>query len=328
MHNYTKTFGIDIGKKTFDVVDSSGSYYQFDNNPKGFAAFLQLLDRDSHCVMEATGYYHYRLAYFLNENHIPVSVENPLSIKRFIQMKLMRVKTDKSDARMICHYGQERELSLWRGYSEHQTECLQMLGLLDTYTKQCTALKNKIKAEAVLGNPSELVVRSLNRSLRTLQLEITEIEEALMQLVELEYRDIVRSLRSIPGIGPKTATMLVVVTDGFKRFERGAQLCSFCGLTPVIRQSGSSVKGKARISKVGNAKLRNLLFLCSFTASKNNKACKELYDRLIARGKSKKLALIAVSNKLLKQAFAISKSGIEYTESYQNNLAFSHSWQK
>lgn len=270
--------------------------------------------------MEATGYYHYQLAYFLVDHQIAVSVENPLSIKRFIQMKLSRVKTDKSDAKMICLYGQEQELSLWFGYSKYQTQCLQMLRLLDTYTKQSAALKNKIQAEGVLGNPCKIVVNSLKKSLKHLQKEIASIEESLLEMVKSEQQEILTKIESIPGIGRKTAMMLIVLTDGFKRFEESSQLCSFCGLTPVIRQSGSSIKGKSRISKVGNSKLRNLLFMCSFTACKCNKACRELYERIVNKGKSKKLALIAVCNKLLKQAFAIAKSGIEYNENYRSKL--------
>lgn len=315
-----KIFGIDISKDTFDVVDSLGNHYQFSNNLKDFLKFLKLLDQDSHCVMEATGYYHYQLAYFLVDHQIAVSVENPLSIKRFIQMKLSRVKTDKSDAKMICLYGQEQELSLWFGYSKYQTQCLQMLRLLDTYTKQSAALKNKIQAEGVLGNPCKIVVNSLKKSLKHLQKEIASIEESLLEMVKSEQQEILTKIESIPGIGRKTAMMLIVLTDGFKRFEESSQLCSFCGLTPVIRQSGSSIKGKSRISKVGNSKLRNLLFMCSFTACKCNKACRELYERIVNKGKSKKLALIAVCNKLLKQAFAIAKSGIEYNENYRSKL--------
>ena len=91
-------------------------------------------------------------------------------------------------------------------------------------------------------------------------------------------------------------------------------------LTPIIRQSGSSVNGRARISKIGNQKLRNLLFMCSFNACKYNKACKAIYDRIVAKGKSKKLALIAVCNKLLKQAFAIAKSGLIYDDTYRSTL--------
>ena len=320
MDKNKKFFGIDISKDTFDVMDCSGNYYQFDNNTKGFVRFLKLLSNESHCVMEATGYYHYQLAYFLVDNSIQVSVENPLSIKRFIQMKLSRVKTDKSDAKMICLYGQHQDLKLWVGYSKNQMECLQMIRLLDTYTKQSTAIKNKLQAEQTLGNPSKIVVSSLKRSLKNLDRETLVVEEKLLELVKIEYQEILTKVESIPGIGRKTAMMLVVLTDGFNRFESSDQLCSFCGLTPVIRQSGSSIKGRVRISKIGNSKLRNLLFMCSFTACKCNKACKEIYDRITEKGKSKKLALIAVCNKLLRQAFAIAKSGVEYNKEYRSPM--------
>lgn len=320
MDKNKKIFGIDISKDTFDVMDCSGHYYQFDNNTKGFVKFLKLLNNESHCVMEATGYYHYQLAYFLVDNLIQVSVENPLSIKRFIQMKLSRVKTDKSDAKMICMYAQHQDLKLWVGYSKNQMECLQMIRLLDTYTKQSTALKNKVQAEQTLGNPSKIVVSSLKRSLKNIAKETLVIEEKLLELVKIEYQEVLTKVESIPGIGRKTAIMLVVLTDGFNRFESSSQLCSFCGLTPVIRQSGSSIKGRVRISKIGNSKLRNLLFMCSFTACKCNKACKEIYDRITEKGKSKKLALIAVCNKLLRQAFAIAKSGVEYNKEYRSAM--------
>ena len=125
----------------------------------------------------------------------------------------------------------------------------------------------------------------------------------------------------LAGMGKKTAMLLIVLTDGFTGFENARQLCCYAGITPTIRQSGISVRGRSRISKVGNRKLRNLLFMCSFTACKTNKACKELYDRIVEKGKSKKLALIAVCNKLLKQAFAIAKSGTNYQENYMSKLA-------
>ena len=181
-------------------------------------------------------------------------------------------------------------------------------------------LKNKLHGEAVLGNPSKAVVSSLKRSFKQVQKEMTTIEEKLILLVKQEHQDVLTRLKSIPGIGNKTALMLVVLTDGFERFTSGSELCSYAGLTPVIRKSGSSVNGRSRISKIGNQKLRNLLFMCSFNASKYNKACREIYERLVAKGKSKKLALIAVCNKLLKQAFAIAKSGLVYDQTYRSIL--------
>ena len=313
-------FGIEISKDVFDVTDSKGSHHQFKNTLKGFKAFLRLLDNRSHCVMEATGYYHYQLAYFLQENQICVSVENPLSVKRFIQMKLSKIKTDKSDSKLICEYAQQVDLKLWEGHSRHQIECLQITRLQSVYTKQSTMLKNKLHGEEVLGNPSLFVVRSLKRSLKATQKEMAVLEERLLRLVRQTHQDLLTRLETIPGIGRKTAIMLIVLTDGFKRFTSASELCSYSGLTPLIRQSGSSVYARARISKMGNKKLRNLLFMCSFNACKYNKACRELYERIVAKGKSKKLALIAVCNKLLKQAFAIAKSGLIYDETYRSTL--------
>jgi hypothetical protein len=89
-----------------------------------YTYFKKLLDFNSHCVMEATGYYHYQLAYYLQENSVVLSVENPLSVKRFIQMKLSKIKTDKSDSKLICEYAKQVDLKLWQGNSKHQLECL------------------------------------------------------------------------------------------------------------------------------------------------------------------------------------------------------------
>jgi transposase len=320
MNKDIKHFGIDISHLVFDVTDSDGNYYQFKNSLIGFKKFIKLLNFNSHCVMEATGYYHYQLAYYLQENSIALSVENPLAVKRFIQMKLSKIKTDKSDSKLICAYAKQVDLKLWQGQSKHQLECLQMTRLLSVYTKQSTMLKNKLHGEAVLGNPSKLVVTSLKKSLRQVQKEIKTIEDKLLVLVKEVHQKVLSDLKSIPGIGPKTSLMLVVLTDGFERFKSGSELCSYAGLTPIIRQSGSSINGRPRISKIGNQKLRNLLFMCSFNACKYNKACKAIYDRIVAKGKSKKLALIAVCNKLLKQAFAIAKSGLIYDDTFRSVL--------
>ena len=181
-------------------------------------------------------------------------------------------------------------------------------------------LKNKIHGESVLGNPSKVVISSLKRSLKQVQKELNTLEVKLLVLVKKEHQDLLTRLETIPGIGRKTAIMLVVLTDGFERFTSGSELCSYSGLTPIIRQSGSSVRGRSRISKIGNKKLRNLLFMCSFNACKYNKACRDIYERIVAKGKSKKLALIAVCNKLLKQAFAIAKSGLIYDQEYRSTL--------
>jgi transposase len=320
MNKYKEIYGVDISKDVFDVFGTQSGHQQFKNEAKGFALFAKGIPKESLVVMEATGYYHYRLAQFLFKKGILVSVVNPLSVKRFIQMKLAKVKTDKSDAKAICEYGQINEVPLYTALTDVQSECLQLFRLLDNYLKKRTATKNKLHGEETLGIPSKFVYRSLQRDLKHLNNEVTVLEERLLALVKQDQQHQLTLLKSIPGMGVKTALFLIVVTDGFTKFENASQLCSYVGITPTIRESGSSVKGRSRISKVGNKKLRNLLFLCAFSACKHNKACSEIYERIVGKGKSKKLALIAVSNKLLKQAFAIAKSGRAYDENFVSKL--------
>jgi transposase len=320
MHKYTNIFGVDISKDVFDVMNTKGDYHQFSNDLNGFKKFSKKLTKQTLVVMEATGYYHYCLAQYLYGQGYFVSVVNPLSVKRFIQMKLSKIKTDKSDAKAICEYGQFNQVPLYTAKDKSQAECLQLIRLIDIYLKQSTAIKNKLHGERTLGIPSKVVYRSLNRSLKSIKKEISLLEDRLNDLVKDHQQKQLTLLKSIPGMGTKTAIMLIVMTDGFNRFENSKQLCSYAGITPTIRHSGSSVRGKSRISKMGNQKMRNLLFLCSFSACKYNKGCSDLYQRIVSKGKSKKLALIAVSNKLLKQAFAIAKSGLPYDENFVSAL--------
>ena len=321
MDKYTEIYGVDISKDVFDYYGSKTGYGQFSNAEKGFASFFKLLPKGALVVVEATGYYHYCLAAYLYNHGVVVSVVNPLSVKRFIQMKLSKVKTDKSDSKLICEYGVQQEVPLYTAPKAVQSECLQLFSLLAIYLKKLTATKNKKKGEEVLGIPSDYVYNSLKRNLEHLNKEITGIETRLLELVKKEQQKQLTLLTSIPGIGIKTALYLIVITDGFSRFETASQLCSYTGITPTIKHSGSSVRGRSRISKVGNKRLRNLLFLCAFSACKQNRGCREIYERLVGKGKSKKLALIAVSNKLLKQSFAIAKSGLPYDESFVSKLA-------
>jgi transposase len=320
MYKYSEFYGVDISKDVFDVMNSKGQHIQLSNDESGFKKLVKAIESDSLVVMEATGYYHYCLAQYLYQKGYFVSVVNPLSVKRFIQMKLSKVKTDKSDAKAICEYAISNEVPLYTAKDKSQAECLQLIRLIDTYLKHRTAVKNKLHGEKTLAIPSKAVYRSLNRSLKSIDKEIKVLETRLTELVKEHQQTQITLLKSIPGMGMKTALMLIVMSDGFNRFENAKQLCSYAGITPTIRESGSSVRGRSRISKMGNKKLRNLLFMCSFSACKHNKSCREIYERIISKGKSKKLALIAVSNKLLKQAFAIAKSGLPYDENFMSTL--------
>ena len=148
------------------------THYQFTNSISGFKKFLKLLDPNTICVMEATGYYHSRLAYFLLEAGIGVCVVNPLKIKRYIQMNLSKIKTDKSDAKMIQQYAEDCTPKLWTGQSKNQQENLQITRMLSVYSKQSTQLKNKMHGEEVLGYPSKAVIKSISNMVKYVRTEL------------------------------------------------------------------------------------------------------------------------------------------------------------
>lgn len=316
MNKSTNFIGIDISKKVFDIWSDDLGHKQFKNTTEGFFKFSLLLDNSSWCVMEYTGSYYQQLALYLYENDVSVSIVNPLVIKRFIQMKLQHNKTDKGDARLIVRYAQEQKVSKWNPSPGYIDECKDLQTTTTLYFKQSTALKNKLIGLQDKGVKGKLIT-SIRRQIRQVQAEIKLLEQEKESRVKKHNPELLTNLLSIPGIGKKTAIMLIISTNGFCTFENARQVSAFFGLSPVETSSGSSIRGRSRISKNGNPVMRNYLFMCSFTACQKNPQCKALFDRIVAKGKSKKLALIAVTNKLLKQAFSIAKSGVRYNPDYR-----------
>ncbi|MDP6922250.1 MAG: IS110 family transposase [Lutibacter sp.] len=311
--------GIDVSKDTFDVYSKESGHAQFSNDTEGFNAFTGTLGKDQRCVMESTGSYHQRLALYLFERGFTVSIVNPLSIRRYIEMKLVHVKTDRSDACWICSYGveQSEDLRVWQPSKDYVEQCGALITVSMLYHKQSTALKNKLHSLQSRGHTKGAAVRSLKLQLKRTRAELEKLEGEMEQLIKEHEGELFTHITSIPGIGRKTAMFLIAITQGFEGFESHRQVVSYLGLAPTERTSGSSVRGTRRISKAGNPAVRNRLFMCSFTACMYNPQCRALYERLVAKGKSKKLALIAVCNKLLKQAFAVARSGMPYDPHYR-----------
>jgi len=321
MYKIKHFVGVDISKDKFDVWDGDAGHRSFSNDSKGFRQLVKQLPTNSFCVMEATGSYYQQLSMYLYEHGIGLAVVNPVSIKRFIQMKLQQNKTDKSDARMIALYGQEQPgLSPWIPAPEYITQCRRLQRVIVIYLKQNTSLKNHIQSLESRGVKSGVLIGSLKRQLKQVRHEIALLESEMQSLILLYDADLFVNLSSIPGIGKKTAAFLIILTNGFRDFDNYRQVSSFFGLSPTEHSSGTSIKGRSRISKRGNPYIRNQLFMCSFTASQCNPQCRSLYQRLVNKGKSKKLALIAVCNKLIKQAFSIAQSGIPYDPKYRSSI--------
>jgi len=315
-----KYIGIDVSKNTFDAWTETKGHYSFKNSTTGFKAFVSWVD-DGHCVLESTSTYHMQLSLYLYEAGFALSVVNPLPVKRFMQMRLQRSKTDKSDAKMLAAYGLSEQPSRWEPDPLYVTEGKQLLGVIELYIRQQTALKNKLDNLKCGGLTTGKMISSIKLQIKRIKVEIVKLEEELLLILKTNSQKELTQLMSIPGIGKKTAAMLLVYSNCFRDFEEYRQFIAYVGLCPVHRQSGTSVRGRSYISKKGNKMLRNHLFLCSFTACLYNPQCKSLYDRLVAKGKSKKLALIAVANKLIKQSFGVIKNDLVYDPLYISTKA-------
>jgi transposase len=320
MNIYTDYLGVDISKETFDVVNKAGKHLQYCNNNKGFSKFYKSIPKGSLCVMEATGIYHLRLAKFLYSKEIAVSVVNPLRIKRFSQMHLRRNKTDKADAQIISLYAQTQGLELWEPAPQVIEQSKDTYQIMEQYIEFRAGLKNKLDA-LKSKDASKRLIESIISQIAHITDSINVLQTELDELINGYNPVMLSNITSIVGIGQRTAALLIVATEGFKNFDNSKQLCSFFGLAPTETSSGTSINGKRKISKMGNPLVRKKLYMCSLQASRYNKTCFNLYQRLLAKGKPKKLALIAVANKLLKIVYAIAKSGLPYDREYMSYIA-------
>lgn len=316
--------GLDVAQERFETAflcNESGRVLLrqgFANDAEGWAGLLRLVRplKKAHLVMEATGNYHAGLLHAIEQAGLTASAVNPLQIKRFGQMKLRRVKTDRSDAHLIADYGREQKPPVHRAAAPEQQELRQIASLVEQLTKQRTALKNMAHAGSLLPRASGACKEVLEQQIRSIEESLKRLEAEQDRLVKSAYSEVRRLAESVSGVGRKTATALVAYAGDLSRFESAKQLAAFVGLNPVPRQSGKALNAQMHISKQGHAALRTLFYMGAQSARRHNRSCRALYERLIAAGKRKKVALVAVANKMLRQVFAVVKSGVPFDDRY------------
>jgi transposase len=303
--------GIDIGKTYVDAhllaADHAASV-RFPNTPAGFAELRDWLGRQRqtepaalHACMEATGNYGLDLAAFLFAEGIKVSIVNPKQIRAFGIAELRRNKTDKLDAALIARFCRAQNPAPW-------TPPLPDLLALREAVRRCAALKEMRTAELnrqKAGFSSEAVRASIQRNLDHLNAEIEAIADEIRALIahNTELQRKARLLRSIPGIGEVTATVLLAELPNIADFEPKG-LAAFAGLSPAEHSSGAHTKTSG-ISRIGNATVRSACYLAALSASRHNPRLTDFAQRLKAAGKPNKLVLIAVARKLLVLAHAV-----------------------
>lgn len=272
--------------------------------------------------MEASGPYYLQLALFFYKKQINVSVLNPLIIRRYSQTRLYRAKTDKKDAQTIAEYGAQYDLKKWKPETKSIIEIKQLYTALELIQKEINQSKRQLEAFTSAGVLSKDLATTLKSIIKFLKAKSTKLEQQIEVKAEQFYKSTLERLKSIPGIGTKTAIMLTVITNDFEKFENHKQLIAYVGFSPRLYQSGTSVRGKGHICKMGKSQIRKLMYLCSWSAKRCNPDCVKMYNRLNEKGKPERVIKIALANKLLKQAFSIVKNQTYYSEKFIDKACF------
>ena len=315
--------GIDVSKDSFVAAYPKKSGYStktFLNTTSGVRQFITSLPEDSHCVMEATGNYSMLLLYLLQQANIIVSMENPQKIKYFARAMVSTTKTDEIDAKLIALYGEKMEPAPYKIPSESIIMLKQKRTILRQLKKQLTMMVNLQHSLSVLPKQDPKAKVVTEQTIRHLRKQISKMEEEITNLSNKEFKRQMELLTSIKGIGENIASALILATGGFTYFSSAKQISRFLGLCPTYQQSGTSVHFKGHISRNGDTYLRSQLYIAAVSSIKFNAACKETFERLKDKGKSGKVAVIAVANKLIRQAFAVVTNNRPYVDGYVSAL--------
>ena len=309
--------GIDISKDDFHaclVQEGRQKAHSFPNNATGYGQLSRWLKNreaaEIHACMEATGPYWRGLATSLVEQGQRVSVVNPARTAMFARSQLRRTKTDIVDAEMIAQFCQTQQPGLWTPPAPY---ILELRGLL-SYRQELVEQRTRIGQVAGSIEVSKQLGRLHTKHIKVLNETIDVVEGQLRQTLKSngDLSTQHAKLESVAGIGFLTAATLVAKLP-VDRLRDAKAAAAYVGLTPRERQSGTSVKGKPRICKTGDATLRRDLYMPAMVAMRHNPILAAFAARLKERGKPPKVIIVAVMRKLVVLAFNLLKAATSTT---------------
>lgn len=305
--------GLDISKDTIDATlhKTNGSihYIKFKNNDDGLKQFRLWIKgnriRKAYIGMEATGIYYEKAADMLS-SYYTVYVINPLKIKDYGKSRFNRTKTDKADSNLIADYIKRHQDTLIP-YQIPKNKALQkLINLKNQLQQHQKQIKNR------LHSTEEDFIRNIHQDLiDTIQDKMEQVKIAISEQIKKQTdNNHYRNLQTIPSIGKDTASVLYAqLTE--KHFKTANQFVSYAGLSPAIIQSGTRVRGRGRLSRYGNRRLKSTLYMPALCAYRFN-AFPKLINNLKKAGKPKMVIIVAIMRKLAKLAYYIVKTGQPY----------------
>lgn len=318
MKKFKRIFGIDVSKDTLDGFDNvSLSYFKLNNSVKHISKWIKKLDPENDLIVfEFTGTYSDRLLHLLSEAGISISLVSPGQSHAYCLAQGIISKNDKQAAKSLALMGEHLDLPLFKKMNDAMYERKQLLGGINALKKQRQMLKNQLHALSFQRLFAPKVVTALKQTLNTVELQIEQLEKELNDLTDEEHSEQLSLIKSVVGIGDKTANYLLSATGGLQNFQRADQVAKFIGIVPSSHDSGTSVRVRGRITKRGHSSLRASLYMAARSAKRYNNACKELYLRLRAKGKTHKVAMVAIMHKLIRQVFGVVSSGVEFDNEF------------
>jgi transposase len=320
----TAILGIDVAKNKFDVALLRSVKYKhksFENKLSGFESLLAWLKQHDvttvHACLEATGSYGDALARFLFDAGYMVSVVNPARIKAFGESELLRTKNDKTDAKLIARFCEAMKPVAWRP-DPPEIEHLRMLGRRrDALVSMRTQEVNRLGvADASVNDSIQKVIAFLND-------EIEQISKLIREHINnhpglKKKRDL---LKTIPGVGDVTIEAILSEANAFEGFDTVEKVVAYMGLSPKEKTSGTSVKGKSSLCKIGSARLRKILYMPALSAIQHNPIIKTLYNRLIAKSKNGMIIACACMKKLVHIIYGVIKNNEPFDPAYNVKTA-------
>ncbi len=320
----TLVVGVDIAQDTFVAAfwqHGSGNLLgTFPNTNSGFAAFVDALPRAGavHLVMEPTGGFELPLALFAIQHDWRVSLPNPKQVRDFAKGRGRRAKTDAQDALVLARFGAEADPPAWQPLPPEVAELESLVRRRDDLQEMLRQERNRQQALERRPHQHQSVPRSLERLVDTLTEELAAVERAIADHIKQtrQLGEAARRLRTLPGVGPQTVAALLVVLWRWQVLTGGEGsakgLTAYVGLDPQPHQSGTSVNKPSAISRMGERGLRRKLFMATMGGLRGASPLRVFYERLVGRGKAKKVAIVAAMRKLVCWAWALFRTQSEF----------------
>jgi transposase len=331
--SFTHFIGIDISKKTFDLAlisenaSDKAITAKFSNNHKGIVRLEQFIHKQElvkqqilFCI-EHTGLYCRVLSNYLVENQYAVWLEMPVQILR--SLGIQRGKNDQVDAKRIATYALtfRAKARLWQPPREEVQKIHDLMALRDRLVESRKSILIPIQEFEATGleEVAATLRKHCKKSIESLDKEIKQIEKELDEIIDKDtnLKNKYKLARSVPGIGRITAMTLLYYTNEFTLFRTAKELACYCGVAPFAKESGTSVRGKTKVSNFANKALKKLLHLAAMAAISSDKELKTFFERKVAEGKNKMLVLNAIRNKILHRLLAVIKRNSPFQLEYE-----------